>query len=111
MKEAKPQVKVVLKEKEEPPPTQQEAEARLHQEGYEVFCWMDVPGVVYPRHHHVEDECLWVIDGEISFRVEGKTFLLEAGDRIYLPSDTSHTAEASKAKPVTYLVGRKTDTV
>jgi mannose-6-phosphate isomerase-like protein (cupin superfamily) len=107
------------------PPTEQEAEARLHQEGYDSFRWHDVPGADYPRHRHDHDECLWILRGRITFVVDtpastggatreagsagGATeeHSLEAGDRLYLPARTAHTARVPASGSVTYLVGQK----
>lgn len=88
-------------------PTQSEVEARLHQEGYESFRWYDVPGAAYPKHRHSADECIWVLQGEITFKVGNESYALKAGDRIYLPAHTPHTAEVPKIAGVTYLVGQK----
>jgi len=89
------------------PPTEQEAEARLHQEGYDSFRWYDVAGATYPRHRHQYDECIWVLQGEIIFSVEGTDHRLGPGDRLYLPQRTPHTARVPDEHSVTYLVGRK----
>lgn len=99
-------VKIVKWDKTEPP-SEQEAEARLHQEGYDSFCWNDVPGAYYPRHRHNHDECLWIIKGEITFSIDGKEYPLKAGDRLYLPCKTPHTAQVPNQQSVTYLVGQK----
>ena len=87
--------------------SEEEAEARLHQEGYESFRWYDVPGTKYPKHRHKADECIWVLKGEITFVVGDESFLLKEGDRLYLPAGTSHTANANPVTGVTYLVGQK----
>jgi quercetin dioxygenase-like cupin family protein len=89
------------------PPSEQEAEARLHQEGYESFRWHDVPGASYPKHRHTHDECLWILQGEITFTVDDREYRLKAGDRLYLPSLTPHTARVPSTTGVTYLVGQR----
>ena len=89
------------------PPTEQEAEAKLHQEGYDSFVWNDVPGAHYPRHRHVHDECLWILKGQITFVIDEKSYPLQAGDRLYLPAKTPHQAQVPKDQAVTYLVGEK----
>lgn len=89
------------------PPTEEEAEALLHKEGYDSFRWHDVPGASYPRHLHAHDECLWVLRGTIVFHVRNQEFRLQPGDRLYLPSNTIHTAEVPTTGSVTYLVGQK----
>jgi mannose-6-phosphate isomerase-like protein (cupin superfamily) len=88
--------------------TQDEAEAKLHREGYEPFRWYDVPGARYPSHRHSQDECIWVLKGEIEFEIDGQNYELRAGDRLYLPAGAVHTARVPRAAGVTYLVGRRT---
>ena len=88
-------------------PSEQEAEARLHQEGYRPFRWTDVPGSTYPRHQHMNDECIWVISGEITINIENQDYILKPGDRLYLPKSIPHTACVPLSGPVTYLVGEK----
>lgn len=89
------------------PLTQEEAEARLHQEGYESYCWHDVSGSGYPRHKHQFDECLWILKGEIEFTIAEKSYLLGKGDRIYLPANLIHSASVRDRSGVTYVVGQK----
>ena len=88
-------------------PSESEAEARLHQEGYESFRWYDVPGACYPKHRHEYDECIWVLKGEMSFAVGDRDIHLKAGDRMYLPARTPHTSKVPSDAGVTYLVGQK----
>lgn len=88
------------------PPSEDEAEARLHREGYESFRWYDVPGASYPKHRHSHDECIWVLKGEINFKIGETQFHLKPGDRLYLPARTPHTASVPNAAGVTYLVGQ-----
>jgi quercetin dioxygenase-like cupin family protein len=88
-------------------PSEQEAEAKLHQEGYESFIWNDVPGSTYPRHQHSYDECLWVLKGQITFTIDDQDYPLKPGDRLYLPARLPHTAKVSAQAGVTYLVGQK----
>ncbi|MEK6578841.1 MAG: cupin domain-containing protein [Bdellovibrionota bacterium] len=90
------------------PPTQEEAEAKLHQEGYESYCWHDVSGTLYPRHQHAYDECLWILKGEITFETKEAAFALKPGDRLYMPAGTAHSAKVTSKQGVTYLVGQKT---
>ncbi len=88
-------------------PSEEEVEARLHQEGYESYKWYDVPGAAYPMHRHSQDECLWILKGELILEVDGKEVSLKAGDRIYLPARTPHTAKVPTDGSVTYIVGQK----
>lgn len=88
------------------PVSQEEAEAKLHREGYESFCWYDVPGATYPPHRHEYDECLWILRGVLELEIDGQTHSLRTGDRIYLPARTPHTARVPSEAGVTYLVGQ-----
>ncbi|MCC7440448.1 MAG: cupin domain-containing protein [Bdellovibrionales bacterium] len=90
------------------PPTEEEVEARLSQEGYHSFRWHDVPGASYPNHRHNVDECIWVLKGEIVFMIRDEQEIhLRAGDRLYLPSMRTHSAYVPKDDGVTYLVGQR----
>ena len=75
-------------------------------EGYYVFQWRDPPGTAYTSHFHNEDQVHWVISGtlEISVKQVG-VFLLEAGDRDFMPGGTYHEARVVGDEHVVYLVG------
>lgn len=88
-------------------PSEAEAEATLSKEGYDCFIWTDVPGVVYEEHVHEIDECLWVIRGQIIFKIDEQDITLDAGDRLYLPARTKHSAKVPRNGAVTYLIGQK----
>jgi uncharacterized cupin superfamily protein len=98
----------ILKWEKPSPVTQEEAEAILHREGYQSFCWYDVPGAQYRKHQHADDECLWILRGEMHFHSNNQTHQLKDGDRIYFPAGTLHSVEVPLQNSVTYLVGKKT---
>ena len=100
-------IRVEKWQKDVAPPTEQEAEARLNQEGYSSFTWYDVPGAFYPSHSHNADECIWIVKGDITFNVQWQNYPMTAGDRIYLPAKIQHTATVPESASVTYLVGQK----
>jgi quercetin dioxygenase-like cupin family protein len=106
--QASPENKIkVLRWEKQTVLTQEEAEARLHQEGYQSFCWYDVPGAQYPKHKHNYDECLWILRGEMHFMSQDEAYTLKSGDRIYLPAQTPHTVKVPVEGGVTFLVGQK----
>ena len=107
MKFAPPSGPRIEKWPKDAPPSEQEAEAFLRKEGYETYRWYDVPGATYPKHQHFHDECIWILQGEITFAIHGKDYALKAGDRIYLNARTAHTATVPAHAGVTYLVGEK----
>lgn len=89
------------------PPSAEEAEAKLHHEGYECFHWYDVPGANYPSHQHKYDECLWLLKGELLIKTHEKMIPLKAGDKIYLPAKLPHDLSIPTHSSATYLVGQK----
>jgi quercetin dioxygenase-like cupin family protein len=96
----------VLAWKEASPPTEPALRQQLLDEGFEVFYWQDPEGTVYQPHSHDHDESLWVIEGEMTFGVGGRTLQLHAGDRLMLPKGTVHTAHAGM-NGATYLIGER----
>ena len=97
----------ILRWEKASPVTQEEAEAILHKEGYESFCWYDVPGAQYRKHKHVCDECLWILKGEMHFEFDNHVYELKDGDRIYFSAGALHSVEVPSVSSVTYLVGQK----
>jgi quercetin dioxygenase-like cupin family protein len=79
----------------------------MEAEGYSVFQWSDAPGTTYGRHAHAEDQSHWIVSGALMLRVDGEEYTLRAGDRDFLPANTTHTARVVGNEPVTYLIGAK----
>lgn len=88
------------------PPKEAQARRRLEDEGFEVVCWSDPPGCVYTSHAHERDESLWMIAGSMTFVIEGRSYRLEAGDRLTLPRGVVHEARAHDAG-ARYLIGER----
>jgi quercetin dioxygenase-like cupin family protein len=77
-------------------------------EGYNVFQWSDQPGTEYGPHRHDEDQSHWVISGSIELTVENVgVFVLEPGDRDFMPAGTYHSARVIGEEPVVYIIGAK----
>ncbi len=58
---------------------------------YSLFEVVSPPGgVPQPHVQHLEDECLYVIEGVFEFIGEGETFLVDPGSVIYVPKGTLH---------------------
>ena len=80
----------------------------LEREGYRVFQWSDLPEMAYGLHKHAEDQSHWIISGALELTVERLgTYVLEAGDRDFLPAQTYHSARVVGEEPVVYLIGEK----
>jgi len=92
---------------EEQAPNPAELKQRLQDEGYSVFQWTDDPGTKYGPHAHEEDQSHWIISGELQLRVGHETYILQAGDRDFLPANTIHSAVVPDEQAVTYLIGAK----
>jgi len=85
--------------------TKKELENELVNEGYDYYEWSDPPGAYYSPHSHGYDECICVIDGSMSFYVNGAEHELGFGKKLYLPKGTMHESRNKSGKRVTYLIG------
>jgi quercetin dioxygenase-like cupin family protein len=80
----------------------------MEREGFRVFQWGDRPEMIYGLHKHDEDQTHWIISGALELTVEKVgVFILEAGDRDFMPAGTYHTARVVSAEAVVYLIGEK----
>ena len=78
---------------------------QMEQGGYRVFQWSDSPGAFYGSHKHPQTQSHWVISGSLEITVQSRSYVLEAGDRDFMPAETYHTARVLGEGPVLYLVG------
>jgi quercetin dioxygenase-like cupin family protein len=77
-------------------------------EGYKVYQWSDHPSTVYPVHKHDNEQSHWIISGSLELTVENVgTFVLNPGDRDFMPAGTYHSARVIGDEPVVYLIGEK----
>ncbi len=80
----------------------------LEREGYRVFQWADQPQMIYGMHKHAEGQSHWIISGALEITVEGYgSYVLEPGDRDFLPAEIYHSARVVSDEAVVYLVGEK----
>ncbi len=79
----------------------------LECEGYEVAAYVYREGTTFSEHEHAQDKCDAVLDGVLRVTAGGDSYDLKAGDRLYLPAGTRHTAEVVGRKPVVSLDGTK----
>ena len=89
------------------PPDPRSLRRQLELEGYSVFEWSDAPGTVYGPHSHAEAQSHWIVSGELELTVGDETYALRAGDRDFLPANTTHSAFVPGHQPVRYLIGAK----
>ena len=80
----------------------------LGNEGYQVYQWCDRPGTVYGIHKHELDQTHWIVAGTLELTIlELGSYVLQAGDRDFMPAGTMHSARVIGDEPVLYLVGEK----
>jgi len=66
------------------------------------------PGYAFPGHTHPGEEIIYVIEGTWEFEIAGKTVRAEAGDVLFVPAGTIHSAKnagtGNAAELATYIV-------
>jgi quercetin dioxygenase-like cupin family protein len=66
--------------------------AQLRDEGLDVTEWRDEPGATYEPHAHRHREVRIVLEGSITFDVDGSQIALGPGDRLDLAPMQTHGA-------------------
>ena len=62
------------------------------------------PGVTSSRHSHPGEEIVYVLEGVLEYRVEGKPpAMLKAGDVLFIPAGTVHAAKNVGSGPAAEL--------
>ena len=62
------------------------------------------PGVLAPNHTHPGEEIIYVLEGMLEYRVEGKPpTTLKAGDVLFIPAGTIHSAKNVGTGPASEL--------
>lgn len=92
---------------EDGPLTEKRLMGVMEREGFEVAVHAYRAGTVFPEHAHEQDKCDAVLEGVLRVAAGGLVFDLSAGDRLYLPAGTRHTAEVVGKKTVLSLDGTK----
>jgi quercetin dioxygenase-like cupin family protein len=66
------------------------------------------PGYVAPMHTHPGEEIIYVIEGTLEYEIGGKVVRVKAGDVLFVPTGTPHTAKnigtTNGAELATYVV-------
>ena len=57
-----------------------------------------------PPHHHPWDEAYYVVEGEVSFSLEGTEKLVKAGDFVYAPGGKLHGFKGASEKPARMII-------
>ena len=53
-------------------------------------------GAVVPVHRHPHEQITYIVEGELSMEVEGRTYVLGEGDSLLFPANVEHGATALK---------------
>lgn len=77
----------------------------MEREGYEVAVYTYRAGTEFPEHQHAQDKCDAVLEGILRITAGETVFNLQAGDRLYLPAGTRHSAEVIGRRTVLSLDG------
>ena len=71
-------------------PNKAQVKILFETEGLEPFEEEYAPQIKISEHRHPFGEVRMVISGELLFNIAGNQFLLRAGDRVEIPSNTKH---------------------
>jgi mannose-6-phosphate isomerase-like protein (cupin superfamily) len=85
--------------------------AALQQEGLATAWWSEVPGTHVPQHEHPFPEARWVLSGFLRVFIGDEIVELGPGDRLDLPSGTTHGFEVMGLAPAVYVTGSAAPTL
>lgn len=71
-------------------PNKDQVKILMESEGLEPFEEEYLPSIKITEHRHPFGEVRTVVEGELLFTIAGNQFLLRAGDRVEVPSNTKH---------------------
>jgi quercetin dioxygenase-like cupin family protein len=85
--------------------------AVVHGQDVTVTRYAFAPGGRFPHHRHEQEQVTFVIDGEITFLVEGRPYTVSTDEVIILPSGIPHSAEAGAegAQVISVVTPRRAD--
>jgi quercetin dioxygenase-like cupin family protein len=89
------------------PATEKKMMTLLESEGYEVAVYAYREGTVFAEHEHAQEKCDAVLEGVLRITAGGAAYDLKAGDRLYLPAGTRHSAEVVGRDTVLSLDGTR----
>lgn len=90
------------------PPDSNELRKQMESEDFNVYQWSDSAGAVYLEHFHSNDQSHWIISGSLVLNLRDVgVFVLNAGDRDFMPANTYHSAKVLGDESVVYLIGEK----
>ncbi len=88
-------------------PTADQIKSILDSEGLEYVEENFLPQIKIPEHRHPFTEVRYVIKGELLCAIAGNQFLLRAGDRVEIPSNTKHWYSNNSNQECLCIYGQK----
>lgn len=79
----------------------------LQTEGFDAYEWSGRPGGAYLDYIHTQDEVVCVLSGTADVKVADAHGTVEAGDRIDVPANTSHSITVTSNTPLVVLTGMR----
>lgn len=76
---------------------------KIEAKGFSVSKYHYPPGTYFPDHTHEVDKIDAVLSGKFRMKMLGQEVILEAGDMLYVPKGTVHSAEVVGTEPVVSL--------
>ena len=73
--------------------------------GYYVNVYTYTPGTRFTPHTHAVDKIDGILSGRLQVRMSGREVVLEAGDLLWVPRGTIHSAEVVGRDPVISIDG------
>src|SRR5262245_54198529 len=80
---------------------------KLDGSGFRVERLVYAPGTHFPDHTHDTDKLDGVVSGRLRLKLEGRAYVLEAGDCLAIPRGVVHSAEVVGDDPVVGLDAEK----
>ncbi|MBC6415395.1 MAG: cupin domain-containing protein [Bdellovibrionales bacterium] len=77
-------------------PSEEQIKSLFEKDGLEYFEENFPVGTKILEHRHPFDEIRMIVRGKILYNVSGNKFILRAGDKIIVPSNTLHSTEVSE---------------
>ncbi len=74
-------------------PTLESIKEQLETEGVDYYTFVCAPGDSFDEHTHDAQETRIIVEGSMEYGVDNETHVLNAGDRITINANVTHTAK------------------
>jgi quercetin dioxygenase-like cupin family protein len=72
-------------------PNEENVEKDWSQRGFSCGLWTDAAGQRWENFVHSTDELVMVIDGNVEFEIDGKTYHPQPGEELSIPAGVVHS--------------------